>query len=352
MLGGFALTLALKREWAMRNRILLSAVLFSLAVVGSALWTGPAQAQGYYPMGGRYFYSPPPSINYPSYSTTTVNLAAISPAIVNTYNPPGYSRGSIISYGGYSPLVPARSYALSPLLTTGEDFGYGPTGTIGPMGEFSLYNPAAINDAYANALNAYATSAYANAYANAAYANAYANAAYVNAYANATYANAYANAANAYATQAQTELYSPQFTVATAAPAYTQLQAGPSGEEETNVVGPPSSPNLGSNGNTTRRESENSSSRNGRRTTAYIDIRVPANAELWFGGVKTSQTGRVRRFISPPLTPGKDFAYNVRVTWTANGKKVTKRQRIVVRAGEWVRLNWASPSRDMATASR
>jgi uncharacterized protein (TIGR03000 family) len=312
----------------MRNRILFSAVLFFLAVAGSAFLTAPAQAQGYYPPGARA-YGTPLSINSPGYYHTTVNLAAFSPAIVNTYNPPNY-RGTIISYGGYSPLVTGGAYVTSPLFT-GTEAAFAPAGTTGPMGEFSLYNPAA-NEAYANA-------AYANAYANAAYANAYANAAYANAYANAAYANAYA-------AQAQTELYSPQVAVPVA---YTQLQAGPSSPGETNALNS-SSLDLTPNGDSNSEESITRSRRSGRRSTAYIDVRVPANAELWVEGVKTRQKGRVRRFVSPPLTSGRDFAYNVRVTWTANGKKVTKRQRVVVRAGDWVRLNWATPTRGTAGA--
>ncbi len=44
--------------------------------------------------------------------------------------------------------------------------------------------------------------------------------------------------------------------------------------------------------------------------TAHIQVRAPAEAEIWFGDHKTP--GTVREFISPPLPPGQEFVYEVR----------------------------------------
>ena len=54
---------------------------------------------------------------------------------------------------------------------------------------------------------------------------------------------------------------------------------------------------------------------------AMMEIRVPANAEVWVEGDKTSQTGAVRHFVSPTLQTGKTFTYDIRARWTgADGK--------------------------------
>ena len=65
-----------------------------------------------------------------------------------------------------------------------------------------------------------------------------------------------------------------------------------------------------------------------------IQVHAPANAEIWFEGSKTSQTGSVRNFVSPPLTSGKTFSYDVRAHWTdSNGKAVDKTQTVKIQAG-------------------
>jgi uncharacterized protein (TIGR03000 family) len=75
------------------------------------------------------------------------------------------------------------------------------------------------------------------------------------------------------------------------------------------------------------------------RATAYIDLQVPESAEMWFQGVKTRQTGGLRKFESPPLPSGQAFAYEIRVRWTANGREMTRQHRLTVRRGDWWRVN-------------
>jgi uncharacterized protein (TIGR03000 family) len=56
-------------------------------------------------------------------------------------------------------------------------------------------------------------------------------------------------------------------------------------------------------------------------------VRLPANAELWVGGMKSRQTGMTREFVSPPLTPGKGYLYTVRARWrTARGPEEESRE--------------------------
>jgi uncharacterized protein (TIGR03000 family) len=69
-----------------------------------------------------------------------------------------------------------------------------------------------------------------------------------------------------------------------------------------------------------------------------IDVRVPADAEIWFGDVKTTQTGTFRRFVSPPVTPRYEYTYEVRARWHQDGREVFHSHRITFHAGENVNI--------------
>jgi uncharacterized protein (TIGR03000 family) len=77
---------------------------------------------------------------------------------------------------------------------------------------------------------------------------------------------------------------------------------------------------------------------------AQVTVTVPADARLWFNGTQMTETGTVRDFQSPPLTPGERYTYNVRATWNVNGQEVTQTKRIEVRAGAQVNLAYPLPS--------
>lgn len=67
--------------------------------------------------------------------------------------------------------------------------------------------------------------------------------------------------------------------------------------------------------------------------TATIDLRVPANAKVWFGEEATRMTGPMRRFASPPLERNTVYVYTVKAMWDENGKTVERVQTVEVRAG-------------------
>jgi uncharacterized protein (TIGR03000 family) len=72
---------------------------------------------------------------------------------------------------------------------------------------------------------------------------------------------------------------------------------------------------------------------------AHIWLRVPADAEVWFEGAKTKQTGTLRHFFSPPLAAGKIYSYQVQVRWSKDGTPVERKQQIDVHAGDSLRLD-------------
>jgi uncharacterized protein (TIGR03000 family) len=61
---------------------------------------------------------------------------------------------------------------------------------------------------------------------------------------------------------------------------------------------------------------------------------VPENAQIWIGDKTTTSTGNLRTFQSPPLTPGKDYSYTVRVAWVEYGKLVTETHNFPVKPGD------------------
>jgi uncharacterized protein (TIGR03000 family) len=78
---------------------------------------------------------------------------------------------------------------------------------------------------------------------------------------------------------------------------------------------------------------------------AKLRVLLPANAELFIEQHKTTQTGSERRFVSPPLVPGKSYAVHVAATWMEDGKNIVREKDVKVRAGKQttVDLRKASP---------
>jgi uncharacterized protein (TIGR03000 family) len=77
--------------------------------------------------------------------------------------------------------------------------------------------------------------------------------------------------------------------------------------------------------------------------TVTIDVRVPdPDAEVWIDGHKTSQRGVARQYVSPPLTPGHTFRYEIRAQWTQGGRKVEQTQSITVQAGQRIAVDFLS----------
>ncbi len=67
---------------------------------------------------------------------------------------------------------------------------------------------------------------------------------------------------------------------------------------------------------------------------AVLHVRLPADARLSVDGQKTKQTGALRRFFSPPLDPGKSYHYTFEWTYRQDGKSVTGKKIVNVRAGD------------------
>jgi uncharacterized protein (TIGR03000 family) len=77
--------------------------------------------------------------------------------------------------------------------------------------------------------------------------------------------------------------------------------------------------------------------------TARIEVTVPLEAELFFGEARTRQAGSVRRFESPPLEPGRKYAYDVTARWTEGGREVVRKRTVNVTAGARVKVDLTAP---------
>jgi len=69
---------------------------------------------------------------------------------------------------------------------------------------------------------------------------------------------------------------------------------------------------------------------------AHIRVIVPdPNAQVFFNGALTQQTGPDRFFETPALSPGNNYTYTIRANWTQNGQPMSKERTLNVTAGQW-----------------
>jgi uncharacterized protein (TIGR03000 family) len=78
--------------------------------------------------------------------------------------------------------------------------------------------------------------------------------------------------------------------------------------------------------------------------TAHILVKIPADAEVWFGQGKTQQSGAQREFVSPALSPGKDYTYDIKARWMEGGQEVVQTRRVDVTAGAWKVADFTKPA--------
>src|SRR5262249_30669126 len=73
---------------------------------------------------------------------------------------------------------------------------------------------------------------------------------------------------------------------------------------------------------------------------AWIRVRLPADAELFFDDYKTVSTGPVREFETPNLDPDRVCTYHLLARWTENGIAVEKRLKMRALSGNRVTVNF------------
>jgi uncharacterized protein (TIGR03000 family) len=75
---------------------------------------------------------------------------------------------------------------------------------------------------------------------------------------------------------------------------------------------------------------------------AFVGVRVPPDAEVWFEGSKMPPADAVRLYRTPPLKPGQLYFYEVRVRWSVDGREETRTRTVPVSAGEFTGVDFTS----------
>jgi uncharacterized protein (TIGR03000 family) len=85
---------------------------------------------------------------------------------------------------------------------------------------------------------------------------------------------------------------------------------------------------------------------------ARIRVRLPANAQVFINGEKTTSTGTIREYETPELNPERVYTYLVRATWVEDGITVEKRLRVRALSGNRVTINFVPVAQERPRAVR
>jgi uncharacterized protein (TIGR03000 family) len=78
---------------------------------------------------------------------------------------------------------------------------------------------------------------------------------------------------------------------------------------------------------------------------ATITVKLPPGATLYVDEKRSSSTDPVRRFSTPPLPTGREFAYLLKAEVVRNGQTETLTQKVPFRAGERVEVDFTGVGR-------
>jgi uncharacterized protein (TIGR03000 family) len=73
---------------------------------------------------------------------------------------------------------------------------------------------------------------------------------------------------------------------------------------------------------------------------AIISVQLPADATLYFDGMKMKATSTNRVFTTPALDPAKTFFYNIKAEVEQDGQLVSTTHRVQFRAGQRVQVSF------------
>jgi uncharacterized protein (TIGR03000 family) len=73
---------------------------------------------------------------------------------------------------------------------------------------------------------------------------------------------------------------------------------------------------------------------------ARIDVEVPGQAKVFCDGIKTNLTGTLRQFITPALSPGREYSYLLRAEWKEGERTVSRDKRVAFHAGDRVTVSF------------
>lgn len=78
----------------------------------------------------------------------------------------------------------------------------------------------------------------------------------------------------------------------------------------------------------------------GKKASVTITMMVPADAMVFFDGTKTTQTGTLRKYSTPPISTATTAKYQVAVV--ADEEKINVKRGVIVRGGQRVAFDCRS----------
>lgn len=76
------------------------------------------------------------------------------------------------------------------------------------------------------------------------------------------------------------------------------------------------------------------------RSSAFVTVKVPADAKVFVNDRPTTSTGTDREYVSHDLTPGARYNYNIRAEFERDGKTVSETKSVQLAAGQTASLDF------------
>ncbi|MGD9724061.1 MAG: TIGR03000 domain-containing protein [Pirellulales bacterium] len=77
------------------------------------------------------------------------------------------------------------------------------------------------------------------------------------------------------------------------------------------------------------------------RSSAWLNVKVPADAKVFVNDRETTSTGTDREYVSHDLRPGARYNYNIRTEFVRDGKTVSETKSVQLVAGQSAELDFA-----------
>ena len=73
-----------------------------------------------------------------------------------------------------------------------------------------------------------------------------------------------------------------------------------------------------------------------------VEILLPtAEAEIWLDGALIKDTGKIRRFMTPPMAPGKTASVQIRARWLEGGETIQREYTVILKPNATMNLQVA-----------
>jgi uncharacterized protein (TIGR03000 family) len=80
-------------------------------------------------------------------------------------------------------------------------------------------------------------------------------------------------------------------------------------------------------------------------------VTLPADARLTVDGTATTSTSGLRRFVTPPLRPGKKYSYTFKAEVVRQGHTITVARKVPVEAGRQTAVSLDVPGSAVGSAA-